>query len=409
MSTADTHPHEVDRRLQRRTDRRVLSGLSAGIGDALGIDAAYVRAAFVVLALAGGAGVVLYGLGWVVTIDRVGDAAAPAMVPGSRSENSRAIGFQLVVVGLVALASSLRFAADPSIIWPTALVALGVANVWAHGDTRQREWLQGLLPGTEGPGSRSRRETLVRLGVGGGLVAVGLALALTSTDTFRQAGSVVLAVSITLIGLVLVLAPWIWGLWRQLTTERRERIRSEEKTEIAAHLHDSVLQTLALIQSSADPEQQAVLARIQERELRSYLFGDDDDIDATFKIMMEAAAAEVERTHKVAVEAVTVGDTAIDADVSALVAATREALINAAKHSGERSVSLFSEVGDDEIEVFVTDQGKGFEPAAIGDDRHGIAESVVGRIQRHGGSVDIQSKAGEGTEVHLVLPRRSAP
>ena len=216
-----------------------------------------------------------------------------------------------------------------------------------------------------------------------------------------------LAVSITLLGLALVLAPWIWGLWRQLTDERRERIRSEQKTEIAAHLHDSVLQTLALIQSSSDPEQQAVLARIQERELRSWLFGSDDQSDATLKVMMDAAAAEIERTHKIVVEAVTVGDTEVDFGVAALVAAAREAMVNAAKHSGHREISLFTEVGDDRSEVFVTDHGKGFDMAAVEQDRIGIAESIIGRMQRHGGTATITSSAGEGTEVHLTLPMRS--
>ncbi len=406
--TANPAPAEA-RRLQRRTDRRIVAGLSTGVGDALGVDAAYVRAAFVLLALAGGIGIVLYGLGWVATIDRSSETPGPRLVDGSTSENARAIGFQLVVVGAVVLASALGMSLHPSIMWPAGFVALGVANVWAQGDTRQRQWLQGILPGTEGPGRTSRRETFVRLGIGGILVAVGLTLAFTSTDAFRQAGSVVLAVSITLVGLLLVLAPWIWGMWRQLTAERRERIRSEEKTEIAAHLHDSVLQTLALIQGSSDPQEQAVLARIQERELRSWLFGGNEPEDATFTTMLEAAAAEVERTHKVAVDVVTVGDCPIDPDTSALVAAAREALVNAAKHSGQRSVSLFSEVEPGQVEVFVTDHGVGFVPDDVDGDRRGLAESVDGRMQRHGGTATITSAPGEGTEVHLVLPRRNGP
>ena len=393
--------------IQRRTDRRVVAGLSAGIGDALGVDAAYVRAAFLILALAGGVGIVLYGLGWVATIDRASDTPAEPIIAASASENSRAIGFQLVIVGIVVLASGAGFALHPSIMWPVGMVALGVANVWAQGDTRQRQWLQGIVPGTEGPSRGSRRETLTRLAIGGALVCIGLTLALTSTEAFRQAGIVVLAVSITLIGLSLVLAPWIWRLWRQLTNERRERIRSEEKTEIAAHLHDSVLQTLALIQASADPEQQAVLARIQERELRSWLFGGEGSTGATLKVMMDAAAAEIERIHKIPVEVVTVGDCEINTASAGVVAATREALINAAKHSGEHSISLYTEATEELIEVFITDQGIGFTPQDVEPDRHGIAESIVGRMQRHGGAATITSSPGEGTEVHLSLPVRN--
>lgn len=393
--------------VQRRSDRRIISGLSAGLGDALGVDAAYVRAAFVVLAMAGGIGIVIYGLGWVATVDRASETPTDPIITASESKNSRAIGFQLVVVGAIVFASGAGFALHPSILWPATLMALGIANVWAQGDSRHRQWLQGVLAGTEVPVRGSRRETVTRLTVGGGLMAVGLTLALTSTEAFRQAGSVVLAVSITLIGLFLVLAPWIWGLWRQLADERRERIRSEEKTEIASHLHDSVLQTLALIQASADPQHQAVLARIQERELRSWLFSGDDPTDATLKVMMEAAAAEIEKSHKIPVEVVTVGDCDIDDDSAALMAATREALTNSAKHSKERSISLYSEVSDGSINVFITDQGVGFAPEDVDPDRHGIAQSIVGRMHRHGGTATITSSPGQGTEVHLVLSRKN--
>ena len=407
MDTPTTSDSTTTLGFQRRTDRRVVAGLSAGLGDAMAIDTAYIRVGFILLTLAGGIGVVLYGLGWIITIDRASDTPMPPLLASSGSENSRAIGFQLILVGSLVFASTMDLALHPSILWPAGLVGLGVANVWAHGDSESRQWLQGILPGTDGPARGSRRETLTRLSIGGAFVAIGLTLVLTSTEALREAGSVVLAVSITLIGLVLVLAPWIWGLWRQLTDERRERIRSEQKTEIAAHLHDSVLQTLALIQSSSDPEQQAVLARIQERELRSWLFGSDDQTDATLKVMMDAAAAEIEKTHKIVVEAVTVGDTEVNTDVASLVAAAREAMINSAKHSGERAISLFTEAGDDVVDVFVTDQGKGFEMASVGPDRIGIAESIKGRMQRHGGTATITSRPGEGTEVHLTLPIRS--
>ena len=391
---------------QRRSDRRVVAGLSAGLADALDIDVAFVRAAFVMLSFTGGIGIVLYGLGWVATMDRAGDVPMQSILTSSGSENRRTLGFELLVVGFVVFASGIGLSLHPSIMWPMGLVALGIANLWTHGDVRQRQWLQGILPGTEGPARGSRRETLTRLSIGGALVAGGLTLAFTASDAFQQAGSVVLAVSITVLGILLVLAPWIYGLLRQLIDERRERIRSEEKTEIAAHLHDSVLQTLALIQSTSDPEQQAVLARIQERELRSWLFESDAPTDTTLRVMMDAVAAEIERTHKIAVEAVTVGDSAVDPGIAALVAAAREALINSAKHSGQRSISLFTEVTDDAVEVFVTDQGIGFDVQAIDEDRLGIAESIRGRMQRHGGSATISSTPGEGTEVELTLPRK---
>ena len=395
-----------DDRLQRRSDRRIVSGLSGGIADALGVDVAYIRAAFIVLTLTGGVGVVLYGIGWLATTDRVTDSPSGRIILGSSSETTRAIGLQLVLAGVVVAFSSAGVAVHPSIMWPVSLTLFGFANVWAYGDNRQRQLLQAILPSSDPTSNGSRRDTLIRLTIGGGLVAAGLIMTFTSTAAFRQVGSVALAVTVTTVGLLLVLAPWVLGLLRQLTTERRQRIRSEEKTEIAAHLHDSVLQTLALIQASADPEQQAVLARIQERELRSWLFGDDDEPDATLKVMMEAVGAEIEKAHRTAVDVVTVGDAPADADVAAIVAATREALINAAKHSGRRTVSLFTEVGSKAIEVFVTDQGLGFEPDSVDPDRHGISESIVGRMQRHGGTATITASPDGGTEVHLTLPTK---
>ena len=409
METAAVLPDQERPRLQRRSDRRVIAGLSAGIGDAIAVDPAYVRAAFIVLSLAGGIGLVLYGLGWLLTIDSTTGEPAPALLEGSTSEIQRAIGFQLTVIGVMAFATSIDLTLHPSIVWPTSLVVLGVANVWAHGDDQARDWLAGILPGSEAAGTGSSGERIVRLVIGGALAAGGIILAVTTTNTFAGAGIVVVSVSLTLLGLFIVLGPWFWRLWRQLADERRERIRSEEKTEIAAHLHDSVLQTLALIQASSDPQQQAVLARIQERELRSYLFGGDGGTAGTLKALLEAAATEVERTHKVAVEVVTVGDVELDNDVAALVAATREALINSAKHSGERTLSLFGEVDERTIDVFVTDQGKGFEPGTVDGDRHGISESIVGRMERHGGTAIIESQPGNGTEVHLSLPRRTTP
>lgn len=389
---------------QRRSDRRVIAGLSTGVADAFDVDPAYVRSAFVILTLAGGIGAVMYGLGWLMTIERASDQPLPPVVKASGNPLYRSIGFQVAVVGCVLFAASNGLTIHPSILWPVTLMALGIANVWSHGDEQSREWLQGVLSGSDPSAAKSGRAHLTRLIAGGALAGLGVVLFITSTDTFSGAGIVVVSASITVIGLAIVLGPYVWRLWKQLADERTERIRSEQKTEIAAHLHDSVLQTLALIQSTSDPEQQAVLARIQERELRSWLFGDDDQTDATLKVMMEAAAAEVEKRHQVAVEAVTVGDTDVNSDVAALVAAAREALINAAKHSGRRSVSLYTEVEDDRIEVFITDQGNGFDPKQVGDDRIGIAESITGRMQRHGGAATITSSRGEGTEVHLTLP-----
>jgi len=223
---------------------------------------------------------------------------------------------------------------------------------------------------------------------------------------FRSLGYVVLAAATSIAGLSLVAGPWVFRLWRQLGAERNERIRSEERTELAAHLHDSVLQTLALIQRSNDPDEQAVLARIQERELRTWLFeGEVGSGSDRFAKTVGEMSADIERTHQMAVEVVTVGDMEMDQSLAALVAAGREALVNVARHAQVRRASLYAEVGTETVDLFVTDQGCGFDPAAVGDDRRGITESIIGRMQRHGGQAEIDSTPGEGTEVHLSLPR----
>lgn len=195
-----------------------------------------------------------------------------------------------------------------------------------------------------------------------------------------------------------------------LAEERAERRRSQERAETAAHLHDSVLQTLALIQRrSSDAAAVTSLARRQERELREWLRTPGSAPTSAapgFRVALEAAAAEVERDHALAVEVVVVGDAAADDDVLALVAAAREALVNAAKHGGAGRAALYGEVGTDGVSAFVRDRGAGFDPATVPADRRGISESIVGRLARHGGTAAVSSTPGGGTEVELRLPPR---
>jgi signal transduction histidine kinase len=194
---------------------------------------------------------------------------------------------------------------------------------------------------------------------------------------------------------------------RQLAEERRQRIRSEEKAEVAAHLHDSVLQSLALIQRSSSPQEMVALARGQERELRAWLYGrSGPSAHDLLSTAVEEMAGRVERLHHVKVEAVVVGDCQIDERVQGLVQAAGEATINAARHGSVETVSVYVEVEPDQVTAFVRDQGKGFEPADVPRDRRGIAESIVGRMERVGGTATVGSAPGEGTEVELRLPRR---
>jgi signal transduction histidine kinase len=206
-------------------------------------------------------------------------------------------------------------------------------------------------------------------------------------------------------GLVVVIGPWIHRLATDLSAERAERVRTQERADVAAHLHDSVLQTLALIQKNAgDGATVARLARAQERDLRSWLYAGESTTADTVAAALRAAAAEVEDGHGVAVDVVVVGDRPFTEAARPVVAATREAIVNAAKHAGVDRVDVYAEITGPLVEVFVRDRGIGFDPADTPADRHGVADSIIGRMARHGGSADVRSTPGDGTEVRLSLP-----
>lgn len=258
--------------------------------------------------------------------------------------------------------------------------------------------------------SGTPRRAVTRIGMGVLLVMVGAGALAASNGAFRAGRQALVGSAVLLAGVALTLAPWLIRLSGDLAYERRERIREQERAEIASHLHDSVLQTLTIIQRQAnDPRRVAALARRQERELRSWLYGDDatgrSPSDAvTLGAMVHAVTDEIEATYEVRVEVVRVGDAQLDDRVTALVAATREALTNAAKHAGVTTVDVYVEVGKDAVEVFVRDRGLGFVLTEVAPDRRGIAESILGRMERVGGSARVTSRPGFGTEVHLRLP-----
>lgn len=370
--------------LQRRTGARVIGGVAGGVADHLQVDPLKVRIAFVVLAAFGGAGVLGYGALWVL--------APPATDTGelSRGERRRAVGLAVLGVGF---AVSITLAIDGQLaaaLVPVGLVALGAALVWHEAD--------GVV-------SRPSSLTLARVLGGATLVVVGLSVVVLAQVDLGAVRTGVLAVLATLLGVVLLTVPFWLRLGRALTEERRARIRTEERAEITSHLHDSVLQTLALIQRQAEqPQEVARLARGQERELRAWLFDSPGASKATVGAALAAAAAQVEDDHGVAVRPVVVGDAPLDAATSALVAATREAMVNAAKHSGAAQVDVYAEVETHQVAVFVRDRGLGFDPAQVPPDRHGLAGSVHERMARHGGSATVASAPGAGTEVRLRVP-----
>jgi signal transduction histidine kinase len=237
------------------------------------------------------------------------------------------------------------------------------------------------------------------------LLGAGLLFA-WANGSLEAVGQVALAALVVTVGLTLISAPFWIAMVRRLGSERVARARSEERSEVAAHLHDSVLQTLALIQKrSDDSEQVARLARRQERELREWLSDDRPSRpDERLADALRAAAAEIEDSHGTPIEAIVVGDMALEERTRALVGATREALTNAAKFaSAGGPVRLYAEIDDGDARVFVDDRGPGFDPDAIPNDRRGVRESIIGRMKRHGGQAEIRSEPGDGTEVELTI------
>jgi len=192
-----------------------------------------------------------------------------------------------------------------------------------------------------------------------------------------------------------------------LAQEQAERVRAEQRSEMAAHLHDSVLQTLALIQrNSANDTEVASLARRQERELRAWLYGSEPGaIRGAFGEQIRRMCAEVEDAHQVAIELVIVGDAEGDESMDSLVQAAREAVVNAAKHSGADNIAVYAEALPERATVFVRDRGSGFDISTVAPDRQGLRESIIKRLERSGGSASVHTTIGAGTEVELVLER----
>ena len=401
--------------LRRDREHRVIGGVCAGIANRVDVDPLVVRIVFVAAAAAGGAGFFLYALAWLVM--PVGDATDDDARPrspraGGRASVEVALGVALLLLAVLLGLRALGVWFSDALVWPLVLIAGGGALLW-------RQSASNRPPAPADDGAAHPAEDLRALGHGAAVVSrVGLGIALVvaaglvflqTTDSLSAARDVVLAVVVVVVVLAAIFAPWIVRLVRSLSAERAERIRSQERAEMAAHLHDSVLQTLTLMQKrSSDPREVAGLARRQERELRAWLSG-RSTADASHRMLgaLENAAGEVEERSGVPVEVVAVGDCDLDSGAEAMVAAAREAMLNAAKFGGGSTVDVFAELANGRKQLFVRDRGPGFDPAAIPADRRGVRESIVGRMARHGGRATIHSTPGEGTEVELVLERNS--
>jgi signal transduction histidine kinase/phage shock protein PspC (stress-responsive transcriptional regulator) len=377
-------------RFRRRGRDRIVAGVAGGLADTLGVSDTFVRAAFVTLGMVWGIGVLVYLGMWLMELDRVEDTEPEPVAP------QQALGLGLAFVGLMLLLGAAGWWPSNVLVLTVGALAFGTA---ALTDRNMPGPLAALVdPTVERPGR-------LRMLVGVALLIGGLAVFSANVGPIYEIGPVLLAVALTGIGILVAFGPWVTRLARDLGTERRERIRQEERAEMAAHLHDSVLQTLALIQRSDDPARMSILARHQESELRDWLYGnaplDGGDLLST---ALRSYARRIEADHQVPVDVVVVGDHPLNEDTRALLGAASEAMVNAAKHSGAERISLYFEAEDDELVVYVTDQGKGFETAGVAEDRRGIAESIRARVERAGGEAKIESEPGEGTEVVLRMP-----
>ena len=350
-------------------------------------------------------------------------------------------GMRIAVGAGLLVCSGLLFvrAAGPwpgdAIVWPAVVAALGALLIWRAPSVapgRRRGWAahrpseypfpSSSSPASSSPLRSSQREPSARVralgrpevsrgGLGVALVLAGGFAFLWANGAIRPAGEAVLAGLAVLIALALIFAPSWRRLARSLAAERTERIRSQERADVGAHLHDSVLQTLALIQRSAeDPKQVAALARRQERELRGWLAdGDSREPGDSLAGALAVAAAEVEATAGGSVEVMAVGDCPLDEHGGAVVGAAREAMLNAAKFAGEAPVSVYAELSGERVQVFVRDRGVGFDPAAVPQARRGVRESIIGRMRRAGGSAAVRSLQGGGTEVEITIDRGDQP
>jgi signal transduction histidine kinase len=398
----------------------------------LGVDPLLVRVAFVAATLAGGLGIALYALAWVALPADEQAAPQTRRIQTGRGSVEVALGVGFLLLSVLLTFRELGLWFSDALAWPLVLVAAGAALLWRQslGGPAQVPSSQAAAARTATPAAtvraaadasdrqatgttekraddvRQRAGVVSRTSLGIALViAAGLAF-LQATGALSAARDVLLAAFVVAVVLAVIFAPWIVRLVRSLSAERAERIRSQERAEVAAHLHDSVLQTLALVQQqAADPRQVSQLARQQERELRSWLSGRPRTAEAPGQVAaaLEQAAEEVERDHGVTIDVVMVGDRELNAAREALVAAAREAMVNAAKFGAGSPVAVYGEATEGRVHVFVRDRGPGFHPADVPRDRRGVRESIVGRMERNGGRATITSSPGGGTEVELTL------
>ncbi len=379
-------------------DDRWVGGVAAAIARELGVEPLVIRFAFALLAIAGGWGLVLYAIAWAVLAYLTPTRLAPYHPePKAASSFHRHLAIGMIVLGFILGLQALGIAfINNQVVFPVGFLLTGILIAWS----RQQE---------EGGVS-----AVVRVGLGLAVAGAGMTAVLLTSLSFLDAIQLLVVAVAVVGGVALVIAPSLIQIGQDFDVERQERVRADERARMAAHLHDSVLQTLTLIQRNADdPKRTAQIARQQERELRQWLYGKGPARAGAVRLepALQQMANRVEQHHGIKVEVVAVGDNEdLEPDtIAGLVAATQEAVTNAAKHAEVPKVDVFAERRPGVIEVFVRDAGVGFDPTVIDDDRQGIRSSIVDRMERHGGRAAIHSEPGHGTEVELILPLPDAP
>ncbi|MER5355108.1 PspC domain-containing protein [Kitasatospora sp. NPDC002551] len=451
--------------MYRSPQGRMLGGVAHGLAVHLGLPVSWVRIAFVMLFFAQGLGGLLYAAFWFVVPIGIGEPARRggahwvyvngAFVPvgswqagggGELSKDGRRGGWigrlrevlqhalrgepveagegsgasgaaagqrqgglgqlaalVMLVIGVIALLNALNVQTAKPYTWPLLAIGVGVALVWRQADdSRWQRWF-GLEEGEK------RRGAYTRVGAGVLLVVAGIIAFLATQGGGSTIGSVIEASLAVLAGVLVLVGPYALRMWQDLGAERTARIRAQERAEIAAHVHDSVLHTLTLIQRRAeDPKEVLRLARAQERELRLWLYRPEavaEQAPDTMAESLRAVVAEVEDRHGVPVEVVIVGDCPMDERIAAQMQAAREATVNAAKYGGGGPVQVYAEVEGRTVMVFVRDHGPGFDPDTVPEDRMGVRESILGRMKRNGGTARVRPAPDGGTEVELEMER----
>jgi signal transduction histidine kinase len=382
----------------------MVAGVAAGVAQNLRVPVWIVRAAFLVLAIAG-VGLVLYAVFWAVLPLDV-DPSDPSAAAARSSDTLRLLALAALAVGLALLLTAVGVNLLGGTIVPLLVAVVGAALVWRQTDDEQRDaWAAAAGKAARRTAGTAASAGRWRLVIGIALVVLALVALLASRTNPLEALQGTAIALLLIAGVGVVAFPWLYRAYRTQSDQRRALIRSEERAEIAAHVHDSVLQTLTLIQRNADDAAEVSrLARTEERALRSWLYAPSGDPERTFAAAIQREATAVESSYDATIEVVTVGDCALDAALGATVAASREAMVNAAKHGGGQA-AVYAECREDVAEVFIRDRGQGFTLEEVPQDRHGVRESIIGRMERNGGSATFRTTPTAGTEVHLRMVR----